>query len=132
MEITKNKAKILIVEDEVIIADHIFELLQKMGYNAIEPALTYSEAINKIDQFCPDIAIIDIKLSGRLSGIDLAKKINEEYKFPFIYLTSSSGQETFDELKITNPSSYLLKPISGDRLFSEIELALYSIEKRTI
>ena len=69
-----DKVKILVVEDEIIIADNICDTLNSLGYEALEPAINYTEAIELIENTKPDIAILDIQLSGQKTGIDLAKK----------------------------------------------------------
>ncbi len=74
-----SKVKILVVEDEIIIADHICDTLEALGYEALEPVINYTEAIESIETEKPDIAILDIQLSGRKTGIDIAEKIRNKY-----------------------------------------------------
>ncbi|GAK90001.1 sigma-54-dependent transcriptional regulator [Nonlabens ulvanivorans] len=69
-----EKVKIIVVEDEILIADNICDALEDLGYEVLEPAISYSEAVQRIEDEQPDIAILDIQLSGSKSGIDLAKK----------------------------------------------------------
>lgn len=85
-----SKIKVLIVEDEVIIADNIRDTLKNLDYNVFEPAINFTEAIETIKSEKPDIAILDVQLSDKKTGIDLAKVISEQYNFPFIFLTSNS------------------------------------------
>jgi len=125
-----SKVKILIVEDEAIIADNIFDTLNELDYEALEPAHTFSEAIEKIESENPDIAILDIQLSGKKSGIDLAKRINEIYQFPFIFLTSNSDQLTLEQAKKVEPSAFLVKPFGKEELYTSIEVALFNYSKR--
>lgn len=126
-----NRMKVLVVEDEVIIADNICDTLKGFGYDVLEPAMTYNEAIERIETDRPDIAILDIKLSGKESGIDLAKKINNEYDFPFIFLTSNSDKATFEEAKVVEPHAFLVKPFGKDELFAALELAIVSYAKKS-
>lgn len=125
-----SKVKVLIVEDEAIIADDIFDNLEELGYEVIEPANTFTEAIAKIEGNSPDIAILDIQLTGQLSGIDLAKIINEKYNFPFIFLSSNTDKITLEEAKNVEPLAYLVKPFSKKELYTSIELALFNYSKR--
>lgn len=125
-----TKVKILIVEDEVIIADNIADTLEELGYEVLEPATTYSEAIAIIEEDRPDIAILDIQLSGSKSGVDLATVINESYQFPFIFLSSNTDKLTLEEAKRVEPLAYLVKPFSKDELYTSIEVALYNFSKR--
>lgn len=117
-----KETKVLVVEDEIIIADNICDTLQCLGFSALEPALNYTEAIALIETSKPDIAILDIQLSGNKTGIDLAKKINEEYNFPFIFLTSNADAITLNEAKKVMPHAYLIKPFSKEELYTTIEI----------
>ena len=125
-----SKVKVLIVEDEAIIADDIFDTLEELGYNVLEPANTFSEAIEKIEVEKPDIAILDIQLSGKKNGIDLATRINDLYQFPFIFLTSNTDKITLEEAKSVEPLAYLVKPFSKEELYTSIEVALFNYSKR--
>lgn len=125
-----SKVKILVVEDEIIIADHICDTLEDLGYNALEPVINYTEAIETIEAEKPDIAILDIQLSGRKTGIDLAEKIRSDYDFPFIFLTSNADPLTVSQAKKVMPPAYLIKPFTKDELYSSIEIALFNYSKK--
>ncbi|MCD6065353.1 MAG: two component transcriptional regulator, LytTR family [Bacteroidetes bacterium] len=118
--------KVLIVEDEIIIAAELSQLLQKMGYTVSGMAVNYSAAVAFLTNEMPDIVMIDINLGGSKTGIDLGKYINETYKIPFIYLTSAIDKSTVDEALKTKPGSYLLKPFDKIAIYSSIEIALQS------
>lgn len=122
--------KVLIVEDEMIIADSIATAVEQDGYEPLEPAVTYSEAIERIQEHKPDIGIFDIQLSGKKSGIDLAKEVQANYDFPFIFLTSNTDKKTLNELKKTSPYAFLTKPFNQDELYAAIELSLYNYQKK--
>lgn len=125
-----SKVKILVVEDEIIIADHICDTLDDLGYEALEPVMNYTEAIEAIEAEKPDLAILDIQLSGRKTGIDIAEKIRKNYDFPFIFLTSNSDPLTVSQAKKVMPPAYLIKPFTKDELYTSIEIALYNYSKR--
>lgn len=125
-----DRVKVLIVEDEIIISHGIKLSLQNNGYNVIGQAINYTEAIEFINSQNPDIAILDIKLSGRKTGIDLAEEINKKYEIPFIFLTSNTDKLTVEEVKQVNPSAYLVKPFEDTEIATSIELALYNYAKR--
>ena len=125
-----KKVKILVVEDEILIADNICDTLEELGYEALEPAINYTEAIETIENEKPDLAILDIQLSGTKTGIDVAKEILDNYNFPFIFLTSNADLSTINEAKKVTPSAYLVKPFSKNELFSSIEVALYNYAKK--
>ena len=119
-----TKVKILIVEDEIIIADDICEILEDLGYEVSEPAISYTEALDTASQFNPDLALIDINLSGKKDGIELARELKEKYDFPYIFLTSNTDKKTVDRAKHVTPAAYLVKPFSKEELYTSIEIAL--------
>lgn len=125
-----DKIKILVVEDELIIADNICDALEELGYEALEPAINYTEALVRIEEEKPDIAILDIQLSGKKTGIDIAKKIRESYNFPFIFLTSNSDAYTLNQAKEVMPPAYLVKPFSKEELYTSIEIALFNFSNK--
>jgi two-component system, LytTR family, response regulator LytT len=124
-----GKVKIAVVEDEIIIADHLCETLENLGYEVFEPAISYTEGKELIDTERPDIAILDINLSGRKDGIDLAKYIRENHDIPFIFLTSFADKATFERAKQVNPPAYLIKPFNKEELYTSIEIALFNYQK---
>lgn len=121
-----NRVKIAVVEDEIIIADNICESLEALGYNVLEPAISFTEGKELIDAEQPDIAILDINLSGRKDGVDLALYIKETHDIPFIFLTAHADKATVERAKIVNPPAYLIKPFTKEELYSAIEVALFN------
>lgn len=122
--------KVLIVEDEMIISHGIKLSLQSNDYDVVGQAVNYTEAISLLKSETPDIAILDIKLSGKKSGIELAKEINKTYNIPFIFLTSNTDKLTVEEVKNVNPSAYLVKPFNEVEIATSIELAIYNFSKK--
>lgn len=120
------KIRIGIVEDEMIIAKNIENSLTQLGYEPIEPVGSYSDALTMIQQQNPDILIIDIQLSGRLDGIDLAAKVKEFKQLPFIFLTANSDPGTVTRAKEVHPGAYLIKPFSKEELYTSIEICLHN------
>ena len=121
-----DKVKILVVEDEIIIADNICAILEGLGYEVLEPAISYTEALEILEEEKPDLALLDIQLAGRRDGIDLAWKIKDDYDIPFIFLTSNADALTIERAKKVNPPAYLLKPFHKNDLYTSIEIALYN------
>ena len=121
-----GKVKILVVEDEIIIADDICNILSKLGYDALDPVINYTEAIEAIEKHQPDLAILDIQLAGSKDGIDLAWKIKEDFEMPFIFLTSNADPTTVERAKKVTPPAYLVKPFKKEDLYTSIEMALYN------
>lgn len=114
---------ILVVEDEVIIADHLCMELRNSGYQTLEPALTFQEALLAINQYQPDLVILDIDLNEELSGINLGAYLTDEKQIPFIYLTSIDNKQVLDAAKATLPYAYLSKPFRPKDVTASLELA---------
>lgn len=117
------KKRILVVEDEVIIADDLCNTLTKLGYETLEPALTYREAITRFDDEPVDMVILDINLGGKKTGIDVANYIRNSSNTPFIYLTSFSDSRTLELAKVTMPYAYLVKPFEPADVLTTLEIA---------
>ena len=125
------KVKIVVVEDEIVIADNICEILSDLGYDVAEPAISYSEALETINEHKPDLAIIDIRLRGKRDGVDIAQTLKGDYNFPYIFLTSNTDKKTVERAKKVTPSAYLVKPFSKEELYTAIEIAISNFEKKT-
>ncbi len=119
-----KKIKVLVVEDEIIIADNICRMLSELNYEALEPAISYSEALESVTKNNPDLAILDIRLSGSKSGLDLAEKLRDDYNIPFIFLTSNSDEATIQRAKELRPASYLLKPFRKEDIYTTLEVVV--------
>ncbi len=118
--------RILIVEDEFIIAANLKQMLEDLGYEPYVPAGSINEALEILNNYNVDLAILDINLSGKHEGIEVGKYIHENIHIPFIYLTSNADKETIDEAKQTCPRSYLIKPFAEEDIYSAIEMAVAS------
>lgn len=127
----ENNSKILIVEDEVLIANFIEKMLQKEGFSNLEIANDIQTAETKFVTFRPDIILMDINLEGPNTGIELAAKKNDEAKI--IYLTAQNDSETIKKAIATNPETYLTKPIKKSDVLAAIQLASFkNVKKYTI
>jgi len=124
------RVKILVVEDEIVIADSICDTLEDLGYAPMEVAINYTEALAALEEELPDLAMLDIQLAGSKDGIDLAWKIKEDYNIPFIFLTSNADKGTIDRAKLLSPPAYLVKPFNKDDLYTSIELALFNFSNK--
>lgn len=126
-----NKPPVLIVEDELLIADHIARILRSADFLNITIAITVDEAITAIKDQRPQIVLTDIMLGSSKTGIDLGGLLQSQYKIPFIYITSHSDPEMLSKAKYTHPNAYLVKPFKKEDLLVAIELALFSAETIT-
>lgn len=123
------KTKIMIVEDEILVALDIESTLQKMDFEVIGIAVDYNEAIELVKKNLPDIILMDIQLENSKDGIYTAQKIQKIKNIPIIYLTAFFDEETVNRAIQTNPVSYLLKPFNMDELKSTIMLAVFKINR---
>src|SRR6267154_3956043 len=115
--------KIGVVEDELVIGRTILNTLNELGYSHCGPAINYTEAMEMLEQDKPDLLLLDIQLSGKKNGIDVAEKLNELYRIPFIFLTANSDGETIDRAKKVKPHAYIVKPFTKEELYAAIEIA---------
>ena len=97
------KARIMIVEDEWLIAEDIQTCVLKMGYDVSSTESSGPDAIEKAEKDRPDLILMDIVLKGEMSGIEAAEEINERFNIPHIFLTSYADQEMLKKAKTANP-----------------------------
>lgn len=116
--------KILIVEDEMITAESIKDMLEDLGYEVQDIFIRAEKALEAIEQEAPDIALFDIHLKGEKTGIWLAEQVRKSHNFPYIFLTSYGDKDTIEKASQTHPYGYLLKPIEKQHLFASIEVAI--------
>ncbi|MBI5858797.1 MAG: response regulator transcription factor [Sphingobacteriales bacterium] len=116
--------KILIVEDEPLIAKNIGMYLNNNDYEVSAIAYDADEALQQLKRQPPDFAILDINLESDKDGIQVAEYINKNNFIPFIYLTSYSDKDTLERAKKTNPSGFIVKPFNEKTLYATIEIAL--------
>jgi len=119
-----DQTNIMVVEDEGIIADDIARQLTDMGYNVIATAYSGEEAV-ETRELHPDLVLMDIVLTGKIDGIQAAKKIKAIADIPVVYLTAYSDKKTLGRAKLTGPSGYVLKPVEKKQLHVAIELGLH-------
>ena len=130
MSQSTDKVSILVVEDEVIIADSLCMTLEKYGYEVLDPVLSYSQAVETLQKRSVNLVLLDVNLSSKQNGIDLANWINDHVGIPFVFLTSNSDRRTLEEAKTTNPYGFLVKPYHEATVHTTIELALDSFRKK--
>lgn len=118
-----EKIKILIIEDEMITATDLKEILQKRGHKVTGIAKNYYETSTMIAHERPDLALVDIKLRNSThNGIEIAETLLRNQEIPCIFLTSQSDMQTFDQARVTGPKAYLTKPFRENELIFQIEL----------
>jgi response regulator RpfG family c-di-GMP phosphodiesterase len=116
--------KIMVVEDEWVVADQLCRDLKNLGYTVCSTASTGDEAIRKVEADRPDLILMDIVLKGKINGIEAVERINSQFNIPVLYLTAYTNQEYIERAKLTNPFGYLVKPYNQKELYATIEMAL--------
>ncbi|MCB0731650.1 MAG: response regulator [Ignavibacteriae bacterium] len=120
-----NKSRILIVEDEIIIAMEIADRLKAMGYEVIRIVSNGEMAVKTANEENPDLILMDIMIQGPIDGIETATKIHLTSDVPVIYLTANADESTLERAKISDAFGYLIKPFEEKELNTTIEMALY-------
>ncbi len=125
-------ARILIVEDETIVALDIQDRLLELGYEAAGVADRGEEALELVAATQPDLVLMDIRLKGEMDGIEAAEEIRRRWRIPIIFLTAFSEDSTLERAKASEPFGYIIKPFEDREIQAAIEMALYKhrVEER--
>lgn len=127
---SSQSCKILVVEDDPEISDLLALFIKKFGYELCGVADSGEDAIRCIEKTSPDVVLIDIVLKGPMNGIDLAKRINMDFKIPFIYITAYSDEQIINQVIHTYPSAFLLKPFKGEEIKVAVEIILKRLSQQ--
>ena len=120
-----SKPKILVVEDERVVAADIEECLRKLGYVVVGAAASGVGAIRRAVETSPDLVLMDIKLKGAMDGVDAADELHSRLGIPVVFLTAYADGEILERAKKSSPFGYVLKPFDERALRSAVEIALY-------
>ncbi|MBC7348776.1 MAG: HD domain-containing protein [Candidatus Aminicenantes bacterium] len=120
-----SKARILIVEDENLVARDLQNMIRALGYGVTDVVQTGEAVLQSVSQVKPDLALMDIVLKGNTDGITVASALWEKHGIPVVYITSFADNLTFERAKLTEPFGYLIKPFEERELELTIETALY-------
>jgi PAS domain S-box-containing protein len=123
-----SKIKLLVVEDESIVAMDIKHRAESLGYEVTAITPSGEEAIELVKKNQVDLVLMDIVLKGEMDGIEAAQKIHDRFDIPVLYLTAYSDEETLIRAKITEPFGYIIKPFEDRELHSAVEIAIYKNE----
>lgn len=125
-----NKFRILIVEDEPAIAEHIAAYLDNDDFEVSGIVYDSADALEELKNNTPDAVILDINLESETDGIDIAQVINDTYEIPFLFLTAHSDKQTISRAKTVNPSGYIVKPFNEKTLCASVEIAIANHSRR--
>ena len=117
-------AKVMVVEDERIVALHLKQQLTRLGYSVPAMATSGERALRQIVEIQPDVVLMDIHIEGTLDGIATAGQIPPDLQIPVIYLTAYSEDMTLERARGTRPYGYLVKPFSERELHASIQMVL--------
>jgi DNA-binding NarL/FixJ family response regulator len=128
---TMNELKILIVEDEPVIAENIAVYLNNGDFVVSGIAYDDDEARRQLQHNTPDAVLLDINLDSPEDGIHIAELINRQYELPFLFLTSYSDKDTLERAKSVEPWGYIVKPFNEKALLASIEIAISNHARRS-
>jgi len=118
-------ARILVVEDEILVARELQSYLQRLEYEVVGIAVRASTVMQQVTETIPDLVLMDINLQGNQDGIELAGEIRDRFQIPVVYITAYSDDRTLERAKQTNPFGYVVKPFRSSDLRVAVELALF-------
>jgi PAS domain S-box-containing protein len=122
---TTSRLRILVVEDEAIIAADLRQQLIKLGYEPVGHALSGEQAVQLARELQPDLVLMDIQLSGEMDGVAASRAIQEILSLPVIFLTAFGEEQTFERAKLTDPFGFILKPFTERELRTTLAMAFY-------
>ncbi|MCB0736751.1 MAG: response regulator transcription factor [Bacteroidetes bacterium] len=122
-----NKSlKIIIVEDEPLIADDLKSTVEELGHKVSALVDNANDCIMLLKEELPDLLLLDINIKGGIDGIMLADMVNKEFKIPFIFITSYTDDETLSKVKVQRPAGFLVKPFEDREVKSAIALGIHN------
>ena len=124
-EVGMTRYKILLVEDDTIVAMDSRHRLEKLGHDVVAVVRDGPSALAAVGEKAPDLVLMDIGLSGDMDGVEAASQIRRIMDIPIIYLTAHDDEATLARAKVTEPYGYLLKPSSNREIQVTVELAVY-------
>ena len=119
-----KSARILIVEDEILIAHGLSRMLKKWGYEVLKIVATGNDAIAAVQEQTPDVILMDIAIRGDMNGLQTSAEILKEHPIPMVYLTAYSDEETLNKIRAVGGNSILIKPYKKPQLKELLEKVL--------
>lgn len=122
--------KVLIAEDEALVALDISHELESAGYTVVGQVASGKDAIAKTGELRPDVVLLDITMPGEIDGIQAADEIGKRFGTPTIFVTAHSDEGTLQRAKLSRPSGYVMKPFEPNELRANIEIALHKLKTK--
>jgi PAS domain S-box-containing protein len=119
-----DPTRVLIVEDERIVAFHLRQCLVKLGYHVVGVLSTGRQTLDRVAELEPDIVLMDVQIEGDMDGIETASHLRNKLPIPVIYLTAHDKESTLRRARATKPYGFLLKPVCERELHATIQMAL--------
>ena len=126
-----KKTRILLIEDETIVAHDIKNMLIGLGYNVPKILTTGKDAVEMTEKLQPDLVLMDVMLRGKMNGIEAAHRVYKDLNIPVVYITAYADEKTLQRAKLTEPFGYIVKPFNEKELQTSIEIALYKYKMET-
>ena len=126
-----KKTRILLVEDETIVARDIENMLVRLGYDVSEVLTTGKDAVEMAKKLRPALVLMDVMLQGKMNGIEAAHRVYKDLSIPVVYITAYADEKTLQRAKLTEPFGYIVKPFNEKELQTSIEIALYKYKMET-
>lgn len=123
-----NGGRILIVEDERVVARDLEVTLSDLGFTVTGLASCGEDALALAGETNPDLVLMDIRLAGELDGIETARHLRDRWDIPVVYITAHSDDDVIQRAKVTEPLGYIIKPFDSRMLYGTVEMALYRRE----
>lgn len=120
-----SRIRIIIVEDEFVIREDIRSQLELAGYEIVGAFDKAEDALPVVLEAVPEVLLIDIRLAGKMDGIQLAQTVTDSVRVPIIFITANSDAATYERAKLTRPNAFLVKPFTTANLLTSVDLALY-------
>ena len=122
--------RVLIVEDEVFIAEDLRMAIEDLGYDVCEVCYDSESALDAVYRFRPDMVLLDINIEGTLDGIDIARILESNYDIPYLFITALSDSLTIDRIKDLDPLAYIIKPFKEEDLRVSISIGMNTFKRK--
>lgn len=121
--------KILIVENDVLIAEHLAQIVKSFQYEVAGIAFNKDDAIKSIDKNPPDMALLDVRIQELYDGIEIGEYVRQNHSIPIVYVTAHSENKTVEKALKTKPNGYVLKPFKESEILAAIGIAVQNFRK---